>query len=228
LTLTAFVLFALLCRGALEVLRVEYPHPSQRASLEWATLLPIFALGLVGAWLAPRAGLSAGPVGRIEWRRAILHAVTIGLAFGTAAVALDLLLGVSHLLAAKLGTSKIHLAFPASIFAYAVGATVVECLYRIIPIPVLLGLWRLVGRGAAMGPAFWIVAILTSLIEPLSQAGFFRNTPAVFGLLGAFIFGVNLTEAWLLRRYGVAAPLLVRFALYFVWHITVGPLVVGV
>ncbi len=229
-SLRVFLVFAgiaVVCAAVLARLEVTYAHPSQKESLRVTSLLPVLALGALGSWLWGRAGLAAPPIGWAAWRRALLRDVGIGAALGLVAVLLDYSFEFSRLFAAKLGVASIHVAFPHSVLGYTAGAVVVESLYRLIPIPVAL--WvisRILIRGRGVAPTFWIVAMLTSFIEPLSQAGLLRDQPLAFAVTGTFILGFNLFQAWSLRVHGVAAPLVVRIAFYMVWHVALGPLVV--
>lgn len=142
------------------------------------------------------------------------------------ATAIDYFAGFSQLFATKLGIESIHIAFPASAAVYGIGAVVVECLYRLTPLGILMwAVMRWLPAGART-PVFWALAILTSLVEPMSQAGLLLqdNLPMLIGI-GGFTFGFNLLEAWLLRRHGIASPIVARIAFYMVWHVALGPLV---
>ena len=229
-SLVAYSLFAIIALMAvllLSQMQVPYPHPSQAESLRLEVIGPILALGCLGAWLFGWLKVVPASEGK-TWPRMVGMAVILGLAFGLLAVALDTLLGLSKTMAQELRIHNIHLPWPYAPLAYTAGAVVVESLYRIIPIPLVLFLvTKLLLRGRGLTVTFWVVAVLTALLEPVSQAGILSQHPTLMICVALFIFVVNLVGAWLLRRYGVAAPLLMRITLYGVWHVTLGPMLIG-
>jgi len=97
----------------------------------------------------------------------------------------------------------------------------VEAFYRLVPIPLLLWLIsNVVLKKRAQSQVFWILALLTSLIEPLTQ----DLDLGQFGMLlmaSVFLldYGLNLTQAALFRKYGFLAAIIMRVAYYVVWHI---------
>lgn len=148
--------------------------------------------------------------------------------FGMIIVVLDWVFGFSHLFASKIGVGSIHINFPHSALAYTAGAVTVESIYRVIPIPI--GMWvisKLLLRGRGTSFVFWLLAVLTSLIEPVSQASLLRELPVAMICIGTFIFVFNLVQAWLMWRHGIAAPLIARIVFYALWHVILGPLVVA-
>jgi hypothetical protein len=97
----------------------------------------------------------------------------------------------------------------------------VEVLYRLLLIPVLLLLVsNLLLRGRGQAPVFWALAVLTSLLEPLSQSVDWRvlSGPVLFFYVGE-MFALNLAQAAFFRKYGFLAAILVRVAFYLVWHV---------
>ena len=77
---------------------------------------------------------------------------------------------------------------------YAGGAIIGEVVYRLLPIPLLLWLSSTVLlRGRAQDRIFWVLALLTSAIEPITQE---------LGLLGegrAGLFAVHFTMGYALN-----------------------------
>jgi hypothetical protein len=73
---------------------------------------------------------------------------------------------------------------------------------------------------------FWVLAVMTALIEPLSQMAVFPDQPALLLGLGSLIFGINLWLAYTFKKHGVLAVILGRWGIYLVWHVAVGPWVV--
>lgn len=210
----------------LSQLDVTYAHPSQKESLRLITLLPILGLAALGSWLWGRSNLPVLPQERTALLSILLRLIGMGAAIGLVAVMLDSGLGFSRLFASKLGIKSIHIAFPYAAFAYTAGAVVVESLYRLIPIPIAIWIGRLVLRERGMSIIFWVVATLTSLIEPLGQARVLLDQPFIFTVIAIFIFFFNLLQASLLKSYGVAAPLITRISFYLIWHVAIGPFVV--
>jgi hypothetical protein len=77
-------------------------------------------------------------------------------------------------------------------------------------------------RNRGHAPVFWVLAILTSLLEPTGQMSMAAGNLGVMLVVGAAMFALNLFEVLLLWRYGFLAPLVFRVAFYFVWHIVGG------
>jgi len=184
---------------------------------------PILAIGALGVWLSSSAGLASAPAitNGLGWRRLLLVSSALGTFFGVTAIISDLMLNVAQIDAQAIGQASMNVAFPASIPHYAFGAIMTECTTRWGPFAILL--W-LIGRAALKGrhqlAVFWVLAILTSLIEPVAQGIMMgKEHIALVAGLGAMIFAGNLTCAELFRRYGWPAPLIERLALYAAWHV---------
>jgi hypothetical protein len=66
---------------------------------------------------------------------------------------------------------------------------------------------------------FWMLAVLTSLLEPFGQMMYASVVSgAVLALVMANLFALNMTQATFFRRYGFFAAILVRVAFYLIWH----------
>jgi hypothetical protein len=129
-------------------------------------------------------------------------------------------LGWTALFAQQNELQAFNAPFPGSILFYSGGAIIVEVFYRLLPIPLIMWLAR--GRGGSV--IFWILAVLTSLIEPVTQnlPQFRAETLAVALTMFTFDFGVNMSQATMFRRSGFLAAILVRVAFYLVWHVAYG------
>lgn len=205
-----------------------FAHPSQAAALQIALLAPILFLGAAGVFLSIASRMTPDPLSGESTRGQFSSAIWSGLLLGGVVFATDHASGFSKVLADQLKIESIHIAFPASLYVYAAGAIAVECLYRFIPIAFLYALVARVALGGRGESAvFWALAILSSVIEPLSQAPLAGREPDLMWALFAFIFVFNLSEVALWRRYGWIAPLVARLVFYGVWHVALGPLVSG-
>lgn len=205
-----------------------FAHPSQAAALQLSLLAPILFLGAAGVFLSIGSSMTPNPLSGEGARGQLRAAILSGLLLGIVATALDHTSGFSKVLANQLKIDSIHIAFPASLNVYTAGAIAVECLYRFIPVAFLYTLIARVtlgGRGEAF--VFWTLGLLSSLLEPLSQAPLAGSEPNLVWALFALIFLFNLSEVALWRRYGWVAPLVARLTFYYVWHVALGPLVSG-
>ncbi len=113
---------------------------------------------------------------------------------------------------------------------YAGGAIIVEVVYCLLPIPLLLWLVSTVLlRGRAQDGVFWVLALLTSAIEPLTQElGLLdEGRPGLFAVHFTMGYALNLVQAAVFRRYGFLAAITLRWATYLVWHIIYGNLICG-
>jgi hypothetical protein len=198
------------------------PVPSQGQIFQPLPVAVILALGAVGVVLAPRAGLPPAPslADGERWREILLWSLAPGIGFGVALFGVDAVFGVTTGAARALGVTWINVALPTSLAHYAAAGVLLECVYRLIPIPILT--WLVSGvifRRRGQTQVFWSLAVLTSLLEPASQIG--GATGAINGALITLMiltFAANLFEAAHLRRHGWPAPILFRIAFYGVWH----------
>jgi hypothetical protein len=155
----------------------------------------------------------------------VLYPVAIGLGFGLLAVLIEQFTHGTSFFKEQTGSAVFNAPFPGSLLLYPGGAVLVEVLYRLLPIPLLL--WvisNVLLRGRAQTPVFWSLALLTSLIEPVSQdLGAFR-AGAVMLAVSQFVpdYAFNLTQAALFRRYGFLVAIAARVVDYLVWHVAYG------
>ncbi|TNF42825.1 MAG: hypothetical protein EP311_04515 [Cytophagales bacterium] len=110
--------------------------------------------------------------------------------------------------------------FPYSLFLYFSGALEVEVFYRLIPIVLVLLIFSLIKGGSYQSQAFWIVAIFTSLREPLEQLPQGEWWLIVYALLTGF--GMNFIQAVYFKKAGFLASLTLRLGHYLIWHIALG------
>ena len=184
---------------------------------------PVLALGALGVWLSSRTGLPSAPAfaDRARWLRLVGYSLALGLVFAGISAGLDRLAGLARIGAQALGAHAINVPFPASIAHYAFGSVIQECELRLVPIPILLWLISTVllrGRGRLR--VFWILAVLTSALEPLGQGmTLAARAPMLALAVGGIEFAGNLVWAELFRRYGWLSPLLVRLAMELAWHV---------
>ena len=114
---------------------------------------------------------------------------------------------------------------PGSLLFYLGGAIIVEVFYRLIPIPLVMFLVsNLLLRGRWQQQVFWVMAALTSLIEPASQdlPDLRTGTEVAVGLNFIADYAMNFSQAIFSRRYGFLASIIPRVAMYLVWHVAYG------
>jgi len=179
--------------------------------------LGLVALGGLGVWLAPRVGFTDGLDTRVTaWQR-LGRPVLYGLAFAVADVALFKL--VLHPEPVTELTPFMQ-PFPYSVLLYGSGALYTETLHRFLPLPVLMlvGSWWL--PKAYHERLFWVLAVLSSLVEPWQQR--IDDTPVLLAYSLGTGFAMNFLQAAYFRRYGFLAALMVRLGHYVLWHVGFG------
>lgn len=110
--------------------------------------------------------------------------------------------------------------FPYSLFLYSSGALEIELYYRLIPITILLFINQFFFKGKYRNGLIVILAIITSLIEPIQQF----PSGALWFVIYATISGIAM-NVWQFKsyiQYGFIASLAVRLGHYLVWHILLG------
>jgi hypothetical protein len=199
---------------------------SRAVLFSWPVIAIIGLLGLAGIWLSHRTGFPAAWDARISNRQRLLIPAVIGIGFGLLLSGLDLVVHWTQLFAQFSSLPGYNAPWPGSPLFYAGGAIWVEVVYRLLPIPLLL--WfvsNLLLRGRAQTQVFWILAVLSSLIEPSQQ----DLDGLRFGASGLFVasqfipdFLFNLSQAALFRNYGLVASIVSRVAMYLTWHVAYG------
>jgi hypothetical protein len=200
-----------------------FSDPTQQALFSWQGLGVIGLLGLIGVFLSHRTGFPAawGP-GLGSRQRLLAPPTVLGLAFAAVLIAFDLLTGYTRLAAAQFGLERQFTDYPSMFLIFTAGSAIVEVVYRLLPIPLVLWLVSSIAlRGRWQGPLFWALAVLTSLLEPLSQTPWAlrQGLVGIFVFLFAEMFLFNLAQASLFRRYGFLSAIVMRAVFYIPWHV---------
>jgi hypothetical protein len=201
------------------------PTTASTGVFVWPVLVGVGLAGLAGIWLSDRTGFPSAWDARVSNRQRLLYPIAIGVGFGLLQVSIEELTHWIEFVKQLTGASVFNTAFPGSLLVYPGGAVVVEVFYRLLPIPLLLWLISsLALRGRAQTQVFWSLALLTSLIEPVTQTALFLQAGAIALGTGEFAlqFAFNVAQAALFRRYGFLAAIVARWGMYLVWHVTYG------
>lgn len=203
------------------VFPVQFVDRSQSGVFEAQAVIAIGGMGLIGVWLSMRTGFTDAWDASISNTQRLLIPIIAGLLLGSLFLATDLVTNMSRLQQEHLNMQSTDVAFPASIFVYSAGAIFVEVVYRLFTIPVLLAMISIVVRGqSARERVFWVLAILTSLIEPLTNTAASQYlAPLALAFVLVQVFGTNLLQAVFFRKYGFLAAILLRVAFYIPVHI---------
>jgi hypothetical protein len=192
---------------------------AQAAVFTWPMLGIVGAVGLAGTWIMRRTQRFPEMWDR---RTSLVFRVWVPLALGVVlggiAILVDHLTGWSTIAAAQMKLPSIHIDPPASFLIYPGGAIIVSILYYLLLVPAFL--WIARGRG------FWIIALLTALIEPVTQDLNMAVSAGVTAAVFASDYALNLGQVWLFRRGGFVAAVLLRVFFYIVWH-TLWPILGG-
>ncbi|HSL30946.1 MAG TPA: hypothetical protein VK900_17225 [Anaerolineales bacterium] len=203
------------------VFPVQFVDRSQAGFFEPQGVIAIGVMGLIGVWLSMRTGFPDAWDATVSNRQRLFIPILAGLVLGSLFLATDLITGLSRLQEEQGIVQSTDVAFPASLIFYPAASIVAEVPYRLLTIPLLLGLVSIFIRGqSARERVFWVLAILTSLIEPLTN----NATSQVLAPIAlAFVliqsFGTNLLQAAFFRKYGFVAAILVRAAFYIPFHV---------
>jgi len=177
----------------------------------------LLLLGILAIALLPKAGLPAFSLSDASSRKKMLLPLLLGIGFGL----LDLLV-IEFILPHPPHSSlpPYTQPFPYSLFLYFSGALEIEVFYRLIPITVVMLVFNKYWGGRYFIPAFWVIALLTSLREPLEQ---WPDGPSWF-VAYSLITGIamNFLQAWYFRKEGFMASLIIRWGHYLIWHILNG------
>jgi hypothetical protein len=203
------------------VFPVHFVDRSQSGFFEPQGIIAMGVMGMIGVWVSMHTGFPGAWDARITNKQRLVIPIIAGLLLGTLFLATDLITGMSRLQQEQLNIRSTDVVFPASVFFYPAASIFVEVVYRLLPIPLLLGLASIFVRGqSARESIFWILAILTSLIEPLTNnAAAQVLAPLALAFVLIQSFGANLLQAAFFRKYGFLAAILLRVAFYVPFHI---------
>jgi len=218
--LMAYLVFV---KVVLTVFPAVFRSPAQAKVFAWPAIAIFAAIGSLGVFLADRTGFPAAWGGEVSARRRLFAPTVWGIALGVLAILTDLATGWTQIAGQKMHLPSIHIAWPASLPIYPGGAIIVEVIYRLFLIPALLWLVSsLILRGQAQDRVFWVLAVVTSLLEPLSQdLGGILHGPGQVGSAVVFVedFALNFVQASTFRRLGFLSAIWVRVIFYLFWHV---------
>jgi hypothetical protein len=224
-----------------------FAHPSQKETFEWYFIGILAVAGLAGVWLAQQTGFPEMLEPGISNRQRFLLPLVVGMSFGLLEILADRLTGMTKLFMELMHLRIFHVGFPASALVYPGGAIIVEILYRLLPLPLIMGVcygtaWlvrrsrgsvQTVTNQRSKDLTFWVAASILSWFEPVTQSGVlglilpgrefrFRGHEdmVMYEMLSGYSF--NLLQAYFFRRFGFLACLSMRVGMYLVWHVLWG------
>ncbi len=210
---------------------VTFPLAGNEAVFAPLTILILAVLGFIGLLLARRTGFADIWDEKVTNVQRFIIPCVVGLIYGLITVA-PLLLGESNRLHPLATGADVHVKFPLSIPYYTYGALFLEVFLRLFCIPFLVWLIsNVILRGRWQTPVFWFAAFAVAFYEPMPYvmedlAG--KSGLGVLYLIASAVisplFISNVVAAYLFRRYGFLAPVIMRLAHYLLWHIIYGGL----
>lgn len=188
-------------------------------------------MGFVGLLLARRTGFADIWDERVSNRQRFLIPCIVGLIYGLMTIA-PLVFGASNRLHPLATGSDIHVNFPLSIPYYTYGALFLEIFLRLFCVTLLVWLIsNVLLRGKWQTPVFWLAAFVVAFYEPMPYMleDFTGKTSlgslyVVFSTVTGSLFISNVIAAYLFRKYGFLAPVVMRLSHYLIWHIIYGGL----
>jgi hypothetical protein len=186
----------------------------------------LFAVtGALGVYLASLTGFPAAWDARVNNRVRLLYPTILGIALGTVSIALEALTGGIAFFLETTGMERFNAPLPGSILFYSAGAFALEVIYRLLPLPLVLWIAGRLGLPERHNlRLFWLLAAVTSLLEPLGQTlmAFESGRPDIALTQFALSFVFNLSQAYWFLVGGFLSALNVRLGHYAVWHVLYG------
>lgn len=199
----------------------------------WSTIVLYSAIGFVGVLLSMITGFPDALDKTILSRWRFVTPVLAGAGLGVLAILIDQFTHGTKFIEMQTGEPSFNIYFPASLFVYTGGIVLVEAIFRIFTIPFFLWLISsLILRGRGQERTFWILAVVFSLFEPVTQGLgiIFLKSSAdpLMLLLTQFLpyfvtnYPLNLGQAAFFRKYGFLASFAMRLGFYVMWHVIYG------
>lgn len=177
----------------------------------------LLLIGVPFLFLLPKANLKFSNGDKLSTKQEILIPACIGIVFGL----IDLLV-IEFILPHERHTSlpPYTQPFPYSIFLYFSGALEIELFYRLIPIAIILFAFNKFKEGKYFNQAFFAIAILSSIREPLEQMPGGPGWFIVYSLITGF--AMNYLQAYFFKKQSFISSLSIRLGHYLIWHILNG------
>jgi hypothetical protein len=200
------------------------------ALFSWPAIAVFGALGFVGIVLSHQTGFPAAWDRRVTNVQRFLIPAAIGVLLGVVESALNGIFNWTGFFSQVVGR-PFNPPWPGSVLFFTSGAIEVEVAYRLLPVPLLLWLVSsILLRGRAQNQVFLVLAVLTSLLEPLDQdlPDLANGAPlAQVGSIFTLDFLLNLGQVMMFRNFGFLAAIATRVAFYLVWHVAYGNFICG-
>lgn len=175
--------------------------------------LLVLPLTAIAASLAINLLARHGQIGRRQRLRPGLI-LAVGAGFAVPTIAVDI---------AAPWPQDINVALPQGVFFYGAIAFFAECLFHVIPLGLLFGLFQRLAPRASPHLAFWSAAALATIIEPAVQIAFDPHAPlGRTAYMGLQLTAFGLAQIALMRLYGLWGALGARLGYYLLWHIVWG------
>lgn len=166
----------------------------------------------------------------ISNRQRFIRPILIVAGLAVLAILIDQVTHGTKFIEMQSGEASFNIYFPPSLFVYTGGIVLVEAIFRVFTI--LFFLWlisNLILCGHGQQRTFWILAVVLSLIEPVTQGlGIVFLKPSASPLmllmtqfLPYFVtnYPLNLGQAAIFRKYGFLASFAMRLGFYLIWHV---------
>lgn len=215
-SIVTYFSFLLICSvGIFWANNLMEPYPFLRV-WDWISVM-VLLLGLPFIFLQRQAGIPEFWEKEVSNRNRIGIPALIGLVFGILDV--WIIKGILHP-EPYTELPPFLQPFPYSMFLYFSGAFEIEIFYRLIPIVFVLFIFSKIKNGKYQNQAFWIMAVLTAISEPLEQLPSGDTWFVVYALASGF--AMNFFQAVYFKKAGFIANLSLRLGHYLVWHILLG------
>jgi hypothetical protein len=191
----------------------------------WPVIAVVGLAGLGGIWFSHRAGFPSAWDARISNHQRLLIPAVVGIGLGLLESGLDVPVHGMQFFAQLGNLAAYNAPWPGSLLFYAGGAIVVEVVYRLLPVPLLLWLVsNLLLRGRAQAHIFWVLALLSSLIEPYTDLDGLQLGASLLVVGSQLVpdFLLNVAQVVMFRNYGLLASIVVRVGMYLIWHVAYG------
>jgi len=202
-----------------------FRSPSQAAVFGWLAILIFSVVGAIAVGVDHRVGLRPVWPSDVSLRDRLFVPSVLGVLLGGISIAVDQVTHWTQVSAEAMGIPSIHIAFPASLLIYPGGAIIVNVLYYLVPITLVVGLVSLVvPADRSRKVAFWVAGVLAAAIEPATQGSSNGIGPSLVVVFFAQDYLFNLAQVWMFWRAGFGASVVLRVAMYLIWHVLYGVL----